>query len=112
MENGTYEQIVTHLEKELEINSLEYPDETQMNSVTHKQQIEGNPDNAGNTNSDTNDSNPNNHKNDRKSKTLYPPCETCAKRTTSQRDVTLEPMQQTGHFPGRTNLKNWTHMTV
>ena len=29
LENGTYEQIVTHLEKELELNSLESPDETQ-----------------------------------------------------------------------------------
>ena len=79
LENGTYEQIVTHLERELELNSLEYPDETQMNTVTHKQQIEGNPDNAGKINSDTNDSNPNTHKNDRKSRTLYPPCETCGK---------------------------------
>ena len=61
LENGTYEQIVTHLERELELNSLEYPDETQMNTVTHKQQIEGNPDNAGNINGGTNDSKPNNH---------------------------------------------------
>ena len=79
LEKGTYEQIVIHLEKELELNSLEYPDESQMNTVTHKQQIEGNPDNIGNINSYTNDSNPNNHKIDRKSKTLYPPCETCGK---------------------------------
>ena len=79
LENGTYEQIVTHLERELELNSLEYPDGTQMNTVTHKQQIEGNPDNAGNINSDTNDSNPYNQKIDRKSRTLYPPCETCGK---------------------------------
>ena len=79
MENGTYEQIVTHLEWELELNSLEYPDETQMDTVTHKQQIEGNLDIAGNINSDTNNSNPNNHKIDRKSGTLYPPCETCGK---------------------------------
>ena len=79
LENGTCEQIVTHLERELELNSLEYPDETQMNTVMYKQQIDGNPDNAGNINSDTNDSNPNNHKNDRKSRTLYPPCETCGK---------------------------------
>ena len=50
-----------------------------MNTVTHKQQIEGNPDNAGNISSDTNNSNPNIHKNDRKSRTLYPPCETCGK---------------------------------
>ena len=79
LENGTYEQIVTHLERELELNSLEYPDETQMNTVAHKQQIEGNPDNAGNINSDTNDSSPNNHKIDRKSRNLYSPCETCGK---------------------------------
>ena len=77
--NGTYEQIVTHLEREIQLNSLEYPDETQMNTMTHKQQIEGNQDNAGNINSDTNDSNPNNHKSDRKSRTLYPPYETCGK---------------------------------
>ena len=46
LEKGTYEQVVTHPERELEFNSLEYPDQTQMNTVTHKQQIEGNPDNA------------------------------------------------------------------
>ena len=79
LENGTYEQIVTHLERELELNSLEYPDETQMNTVTHNQQSKGNPDDAGNFNSDTNDSNPNNYKFDRKPRTLYPPCETCGK---------------------------------
>ena len=79
LENGTYEQIVTHLERELELNSLEYPDETQMDTVTHNQQIEGNPHDAGNFNSDTNDSNPNNYKFDRNSRTLYPPCETCGK---------------------------------
>ena len=79
LENGTYEQIVTHLERELELNSLEYLDETQMKTVTHKQQIEGNQDNAGNINGDTNDSNPNNHKIDRNSRTIYPPCETCDK---------------------------------
>ena len=79
LENGTYQQIVTQLEREFELNSLEYPDETQMNTVTPKQQIEGNPDNAGNINSNTNDSNTNNHKNDQKSRTPYPPCETCGK---------------------------------
>ena len=83
LENGTYEQIVTHLERELELNNLEYPDETQMNTVTHNQQIEGKQDNAGNINSDTNDSNPNNHKYDRKSRTLYPSCETCGKTNNS-----------------------------
>ena len=77
LENGSYKQIVTHLERELELNSLEYLDETQMNTVTHKQQIEGNPDDAANINSETNDSNSNNHKIDRKSRIAYPPCETC-----------------------------------
>ena len=79
LENGRYEQIVRHLQRELALNSLEYTDETQMNTVTHKQQIEGNPDRAGNINCDTNNSNPNNHKIDRKPRTLYPPCETCGK---------------------------------
>ena len=50
-----------------------------MKTVTLKQQIEGNPDNAGNINSYTNDSNSNKHKIDRKSTTLFPPCETCGK---------------------------------
>ena len=68
---------MTHLERELELISLESPYETHMNTVMHKQQIEGNQDNAGNINSDTNDSNPNYHKIDGKFRTLYPPCETC-----------------------------------
>ena len=103
LENGTYEQIVTHLERELELNSLEYPDETQMNTVTHKQQIEGNPDNAVMLEIST-----------VTQTTLTPtitkltenlelstlPVRQVAKRTTPQRDVTLEPMQQTSHFPG------------
>ena len=79
MENRTYEQTVTNLERELELNSLESPDETHMNTVTHKQHNEGNKDNAGNINSETNDCNPNNYKIDRKSRTVYPPCETCGK---------------------------------
>ena len=70
---------MTHLERELELNSLEYPDETQMNTLTHKQQIEGNQDNTGNVNSDTKASSPNKYKFDRKSRTVYPPCETCGK---------------------------------
>ena len=36
MENGTYEQIVTHLEKELELNGLEAPDELQINTVSQQ----------------------------------------------------------------------------
>ena len=50
-----------------------------MNTVTHKQQIEGNKDNAAKVNSDTHDSNPKNYKIDRKSRTVYPTCETCGK---------------------------------
>ena len=36
LENGTYEQIVWHLEKELELNGLEAPDEMLMNTVTQE----------------------------------------------------------------------------
>ena len=78
LENDTYEQIVTHLEKDLELISLESLDETQMNTVTHKQQIEGNQDDAGKISSDTNNFNPNNIKHDKKSRTVYRPCE-CGK---------------------------------
>ena len=35
LENGTYEQIFTHLEKEIELNGLEAPDELQINTVSH-----------------------------------------------------------------------------
>ena len=35
LENSTYEQIVTHLEKELELNGLEAHDELQINTVSH-----------------------------------------------------------------------------
>ena len=35
LEIGTYEQIVTHLERELELNGLEAPDELQINTVSH-----------------------------------------------------------------------------
>ena len=110
LENATYEQIVTHLERQLELNSLEYPDETQMNTVTHKQQIEGNKDNAGNIDSDTNDSNPNNNKIDRKSRTLYPPGETGGKTNHSTERCFIG--ANTANFPGRANLNNKTHRTV
>ena len=36
LENGTYEWIVSHLERELEINSLEAPDEMPINTVTQQ----------------------------------------------------------------------------
>ena len=35
LENDTYEQIVTHLERELELNGFEAPDELQINTVSH-----------------------------------------------------------------------------
>ena len=36
LENGAYEQIVSHLERELELNGLEAPDEMPINSVTQQ----------------------------------------------------------------------------
>ena len=124
LENGTYEQIVTHLERELELNGLETPDELQKTTVSHntvnanaartkqtchyckkpghyknqcrllkkqREQTENNQNNPGNKNSDANTFNPNGNVNnpnnnkkssnraERKSKTVYLPCETCGK---------------------------------
>ena len=36
LENGTYEQIVTNLERELELNGLEAPDDLQINTVSQQ----------------------------------------------------------------------------
>ena len=36
LENGTYEQIVTHLERELDLNGLEAPDELPINNVSQQ----------------------------------------------------------------------------
>ena len=36
MEKGTYEQIVTHLERELELNGLDAPDELHINAVSQQ----------------------------------------------------------------------------
>ena len=36
LENGTYEQIVTHLERDLELNGLEAPDELPINNVSQQ----------------------------------------------------------------------------
>ena len=36
LENGTYEQIVSHLERELKLNGLEAPDEEPINTVTQQ----------------------------------------------------------------------------
>ena len=45
LENGTYEQIVSHLEMDLELNGLEAPDEIQLNTVIQQdtQQNSGKP---------------------------------------------------------------------
>ena len=51
--------------------------------MTSKQRIESKKDNAGKIKRDTHDSNPNNYKFDRKSKTVYPRCETCDKTNQS-----------------------------
>ena len=126
LENGTYEQIVSHLERELELNGLEAPDEMPINTVTQQapQQSSNKPrptchhckkpghyqnqclqlkrekdQTRNNTTSDTNNngsaqtnSNPNNNKvtdnakrnntnnqRDRRSRPVFPPCETCSR---------------------------------
>ena len=112
MENSMYEQTMTHLERELELNNwnilmklrwtlwrtnnklkptqimLEISTATQTTLTPTITKLTENPELS----------------------TL--PVRHVAKRTTPQTDVTLEPMQQTSPFPGKTNLKNRTHTTV
>ena len=154
LENGTYEQIATHLERELELNGLEAPDELPINNVSQqpantnanrpkptchhckkpghyrnqcrllkkqREQTEDAQKNPGNKNSSANTSNPNSNVNNNNinetvtepegsQKLFIHPVRHVAKRTIPQRDVMLEPMQQTGHFPGRENRKNIVHI--
>ena len=123
LEKGTYEQIVSHLERELELNGLEAPDEMPINTVTQqapkqnsdkpkltchhckkpdhyqnqcrqlkreKDQARNNMNSANNnngsaqTNFNSNNKVANNTKanniniqRDRRSRLVFPPCETC-----------------------------------
>ena len=125
LENGTYEQIVSHLERELELNGLEAPDEMPINTVTQQapqqnsekpkptchhckkpghyqhqcRQLKQEKDEArnhmnsakNNNGSAQTNSNPNNkvsnstkakninNQSDRRSRPVFPPCETCGK---------------------------------
>ena len=128
LENGTYEQIVSHLERELELNGLEAPDEMPINTVMQqapqqnankprptchhckkpghyqnqcrqlkreKDQTRVNTNSANNNNgSAQTNSNPNknnnkvtdnakgnnaNNQRDRKTRPVFPPCETCGR---------------------------------
>ena len=128
LENGTYEQIVSHLERELELNGLEAPDEMQINTVMQqdtrqnsekpkptchhckkpghyrnqcrqlkreKDQAQNNTDSAttnkNSSGSAQTNSNPNqkatvankannvNNQRDRKTRPVFPPCETCGR---------------------------------
>ena len=125
LENGTYEKIVSHLEKELELNGLEAPDEMPINTVTQqapqqnsdkpkptchhckkpghyqnqcrqlkreKDEARKNTKSANNNNgSAQRNSNPNNkvaintkanninNQRDRRSRPVFPPCETCGR---------------------------------
>ena len=130
LENGTYEQIVSHLERELQLNGLEAPDEMPMNTVTQqppqqnsnksrptchhckntchcqnqwrqlkreKDQRRNNTNSAiSNNGSAQTSSHPNNNKvanntkgnniknhRDRKSRPVFPPCETCGRNNHS-----------------------------
>ena len=128
LENGTYEQIITHLERELELNGLEAPDEMQLNTVMQqgtqhnsekpkptchhckkpghyrnqcrqlkrgKDQVQNNTDSATNNKNSNGsaqtNSNPNqketvankannaNNQRDKKTRPVFPPCETCGR---------------------------------
>ena len=155
LETGTYEQIVSHLQMELELNGLEAPDEQQINIVSqHATNIKADipkvtchhckkpghyrnrcsslKKNSGiklkilkiiletdtvtpitlsqttiRTTSTTKSAMQNGSQ-----KLFIHPLRHVARRTTPQRDVMLEPMQQTGHFAGRANLNNRTQRAV
>ena len=90
-----------------------------------REQTENTQNNPGNRNSDADNSIPDNKTNNNnhinykncsraegKPETVYPPSETCGKTNDSAERCFFEPIQQTGHFPGRANLNNWTHRTV
>ena len=125
LENGTYEQIVSHLERELELNGLEAPDEMPINTVTQqapqqnsdkpqptchhcrkpghyqnqcrqlkreKDQTQNNTNSPNNNNAGAKtNSNPNNkvsnntkaniiyNQKDRRSRPVFPTCETCGR---------------------------------
>ena len=127
LENGTYENIVSHLERELELNGLEAPDEMPINTVTQQapqqksnkprptchhckkpghyqnqcHQLEREKDQTRNNITSVNNNNngsaqtnfnPNNNKvanntkgsninnqRDRRSRPVFPPCETCGR---------------------------------
>ena len=125
LENGTYEQIISHLERELQLNGLEAPDDMPINTVTQKapqqnsnkpkptchhckkpghyqnqcrqlrrekDQTRNNTNSANNNNgSAQTNSNPNkkvanntkanniNNQRDRRSRPVFPPCETCGR---------------------------------
>ena len=137
LENGTYEQIVSHLERELELNGLEAPDEMPINTVTQqapqqnsnkprptchhckkpghyqnqcrqlkreKDQTRNNINSANNNNNGSaqTNSNPNNNKvanntkgsniniqRDRRSRPVFPPCETCGRTNHSTEKCSL-----------------------
>ena len=77
-----------------------------------QEQSENNQNDPGNKNCDANNSHPNgnvdnpnnNNKNtnrvERKPKTVYPPCETCGRKTIPQWNSTTEPMQPIDRLPG------------
>ena len=135
LENGTYEQIVLHLERELELNGLEAPDKMPINTVTQqapqqnsnkhkptshhckkpshypnqcrqlkreKDQTRNNTKSANNNNgSAQTNSNPNNkvanntkgnnvnNQRDRRSRPVFPPCETCGRTNHSTENCYL-----------------------
>ena len=110
LENSTFEQIVRHLEKELELNSLEAPDELQMNTMTQKQQTEGNKKILEVLTVTLTTITPKISKNTEPLKLSAYPVEYVETQTSPQRKVTIEPMQQTGHFPGRANRQYRTDL--
>ena len=103
LENGPYEQILTHLQKELELSSLEAPDELQMNTVNKNNKLKATRIMLEVTTVTLTTLTPKITEMTEHPKLPSYPVEHVETQTTPQRKVTIEPMQQTSHFPGRTN---------
>ena len=158
LENGTYEQIVSHLERELELNGLEAPDEMPINTVTQqapqqnfnkprltchhckkpghyqnqcrqlkreKDQTRNNTNSANNNNGSAQTiSNPHNNKvqnntkgnninnqRDRRTRPVFPPCETCGRTNHSTEKSILEQTQRTDRLDEIDDRKDRTRVS-
>ena len=106
LENGRHEQIVPHLERELELQSFKAPGELQMNTMIQMTKLMTTLLEVLTVTQTT--LSPKVTKMTKGLKLSVYPVERVETQTIQQRNVTMEPIQHTGHFPGRAN---WQYRT-